>query len=94
MLNVFMITVLTKVFSTTIKDFHLSRNETGLDMNFYRHAYGAMHHISHRAQLNLLRETYTMRSVKYISFILQYAVQLKTGDFHSGSHIKKKSYEN
>lgn len=50
--------------------------------------------ISHRVQLNLLRETHTTQSVKYISFVLLYAVQFKTGDFHTGSHIKKKSYEN
>ena len=61
----------------------------GLNIHFYHHAYGAKHHISHRVQLSLLRETHTTRSVKYISFVLRYAAQLQTGAFYSGSHIKK-----
>jgi hypothetical protein len=60
-------------------------------MPFYRRAYGAIHHIIHGVQLNLLCETDSTRSVKHISFVLRYAVQLKTGDFHSGSHIKKRN---
>lgn len=63
-------------------------------MPLYRRAYCAIHHISHRVQLNLLCETHTTLSVKHISFVLRYAVQLKTGDFHSGNHIKKKSCGN
>ena len=91
-LKFFMVLVLAKVFYTKRQYFNLSRNKTRLDTLFYRHAYGAKHHTGHRVQLNLLGETHTTRSVKYISTVLRYAVQLKTGDFHSGSHIKKKSY--
>ena len=53
-----MLMVPENTFSTTRGDVNLPRHETGLDMYFYRRAYGAMLHISHTVQLNLQSEPY------------------------------------